>query len=261
MAAVFLFVFGLVIGSFLNVLAFRYDPDQPFFGLKRWGGRSHCLFCSQQLKWYELIPILSFIIQEGRCLVCRKKLFWQYPLVELASGLTFFLPYYFYNSANEASYFITAFWILIFLIFILIWAIDARISVIPDELNFFLGLLGVALLDMTNASRVIWLNHFWAALAGALFFGAIIYFSEGRAMGGGDLKMAVALGLIFGWPNLVYILAVAFVVGAFWGLTLMGLNKKNSKDAVPFGPFLILGSLVIFFFGDVLISAYWRLLI
>src|SRR3989338_3791087 len=99
MTAAFLFIFGLVIGSFLNVLAFRYDPDQPFFGWKRWGGRSHCLFCSQQLKWYELIPVISFIIQEGRCLVCRRKLFWQYPLVELASGFTFLLPYYFYDPA------------------------------------------------------------------------------------------------------------------------------------------------------------------
>lgn len=194
-------------------------------------------------------------------MVCRKKLFWQYPLVELASGFAFLLPYYFLNFTLTPIPYTLIFWILIFLTFILIWAIDARISIIPDELNFFLGLFGIALLDAANAGRAVWLNHLWAALIGALFFGAIIYFSEGRAMGGGDLKMAAALGLIFGWPNLLYIVGAAFVIGAFFGLTLIGLGKKGRKDAVPFGPFLILGSLAIFFFGDFLIARYWQLII
>ena len=85
--AISLFVIGLIFGSFLNVLAFRYSPEGFFFSWRKWGGRSHCLFCAQKLHWYELIPVVSFLAQEGRCLICRSRLSWQYPLVELTTAL------------------------------------------------------------------------------------------------------------------------------------------------------------------------------
>lgn len=194
-------------------------------------------------------------------MVCRKKLSWQYPLVELASGLTFLLPLYFNNAFNFAPatlYPLSVVWILVFLIFILIWAIDARLSVIPDELNIGLAVLGIAFIDLNNGFQSgLWLNHLLAAAGGAVFLGMIIYWSQGRAMGMGDLKLAVALGLIFGWPNLFLILALAFIFGAVVGIGLLAFKKKGMKDAIPFGPFLILGSLTIFFFGQTLVETYF----
>lgn len=246
MTAVFLFVFGLIVGSFLNVLAFRYDPEGRFFSFKKWTGRSHCLFCSQQLKWYELIPVLSFIIQEGRCLVCRRKLSWQYPLVELASGLAFLLPYYF-----NFNWVLSVLWILIFIIFILIWAIDFRLMVIPDELIILLAALGLILIDQTAG---LWWNHLAAALSAAFFLGAIILLSRGKAMGMGDLKLVAVLGLIFGWPDIVLVLALAFIIGAIVGLFLLAFGKKKFKDAIPFGPFLILSSSIVVFFSQTIIE-------
>jgi prepilin signal peptidase PulO-like enzyme (type II secretory pathway) len=262
MTAFFLFLLGLVVGSFLNVVAFRYSPEGALFHPAKWGGRSHCLFCSQPLKWYELIPVVSFIIQEGRCLVCRKQLSWQYPLVELASGLTFLLPVYFSylnplpSTLYPVPYTLSAIWVLIFLGFILIWAIDARLSVIPDEVNLFLGILGLGLVDVTSAS---WSSHLIGALAGALLLGLIVFWSRGRAMGLGDVKLAAALGLIFGWPNIFLILALAFIFGAIVGTYLIVFRKKGMKDAIPFGPFLILGSLAVFFFGQQIMQSYLNL--
>lgn len=260
MTIFFLFILGLVVGSFLNVVAFRYSEEGALFNPVKWGGRSHCLFCSQPLKWYELIPVISFIIQEGRCMVCRRRLSWQYPLVELATGFTFLLPVYF-AYLNSEPYTLTPppytlFWILIFLGFILIWAIDARLSVIPDEINFFLGALGLILVSFTGAS---WSNHLIGASVGLLLLGLIVFLSRGRGMGMGDVKLAAALGLIFGWPNIFVILALAFIFGAAAGITLMAFRKKGMKDAIPFGPFLILGSITVFFFGDFLIQNYFQL--
>ena len=253
-----LFLLGLIVGSFLNVVAFRYSSEGALFHPAKWGGRSHCLFCSQPLKWYELIPVFSFIIQEGRCMVCRRRLSWQYPLVELAAGFTFLLPVYFerFGLAPLTLNLFNIFWVLIFLGFILIWAIDARLSVIPDEINIFLGILGLGLVEAVGLS---WSSHLVGALAGALLLGLIVVLSRGQAMGLGDVKLAAALGLIFGWPNIFLILALAFIFGAIAGIYLMVFRKKGMKDAIPFGPFLILGSLAVFFFGQSLIANYLTL--
>ncbi len=122
--------------------------------------------------------------------------------------------------------------------------------VIPDELNFILAGLGLVLIDQTTG---LWANHLAAALSAAFFLGAIILLSRGQAMGMGDLKLAAVLGLIFGWPDIVLILALSFIIGAVIGLFLLALGKKKFKDAIPFGPFLVLGSLVTFFFGQTII--------
>lgn len=259
MIAFFLFVFGLVVGSFLNVLAFRYDSEGAFFSPKKWGGRSHCLFCSQQLHWYELIPVISFLVQEGRCLVCRAKLAWQYPLVELASGLAFLLPLYILDKGYSLFY--AVLWTIVFLIFILIWAIDARLSVIPDELNLVLGLLGLSLVDVYQGFSALagfWLNHFIAGVVGGLLLGLIVFWSKGKGMGVGDVKLAIALGLLFGWPEITLVLGLAFIFGAVAGIYLLLSRKKGAKDAIPFGPFLVLGSLAVFFFGSQIVQSYFQ---
>ncbi len=179
-------------------------------------------------------------------MVCRKKLSWQYPLVELASGLAFLLPYYL-----NFNWVLSALWILILIIFILIWAIDFRLMVIPDELNILLAVLGLVLIDQTSG---LWWNHLAAAFLAAFSLGAIILISRGQAMGMGDLKLVAVLGLIFGWPNIVLVLALSFIIGAIVGLFLLALGKKKFKDAIPFGPFLILGSLTVLFFSQTIIE-------
>ena len=274
----FLFVIGLLVGSFVNVLALRYSGAHGFSKALR--GRSQCPHCHKTLSWYELLPIISFLIQGRRCRHCRAKIYWQYPIVELMCGLIFLLPLYLRNPfiPVEYSWIMNALWIVIFLILVLVALIDFRLSIIPDELNIALGLLGIAmtvvqgqygLFDTFSGSFLggaaaifgvrgsIWINRLLAVGLEILLLGIIIYTTKGRGMGMGDLKFLAALGLIFGWPDTLFITAFSFIIGAVFSIYLLVAHRKAMRDAVPFGPFLVLGTVVVFFFGNVIVSSYF----
>jgi leader peptidase (prepilin peptidase)/N-methyltransferase len=267
-----LFFFGLAAGSFINVVALRYRPDQKL----EISGRSKCPICRKQLVWYELIPVFSFFLQKGKCRHCGHKLSLQYPLVEILSGLIFvFVP------ISQISLIGLIIWILIFLLFLLLSIIDFRQFVIPNQINLSLAVLGLFLTifnfqfsifnQLPNFSFLghyamifglyenIWLNRLAAALLGMFFFGAIIVLSRGRAMGWGDFKLAGALGLIFGWPDIVMVLILSFITGALFSILLLIQKKKKIKEAVPFGPFLAIGASLTFFFGYQIIDWYFKL--
>ncbi|MHB9019498.1 MAG: prepilin peptidase [Minisyncoccota bacterium] len=289
--ALFLFLVGLCVGSFLNVVVFRYFPEEGFFcNIKKCNGRSKCMSCEKTLEWYELIPIVSFFAQLGRCRSCGAKISWQYPLVELAGGLTFLLPFYFSNSlfaghvqsiiSDPSFLMFSAIWIAIFSIFILIWAIDYKFYIIPDELNIFLAVLGVLLIAENNFFKNfseygqgsflgsfsmlfgfrenIWMNHLLGAVIGLAVIGLIILITRGKGMGIGDLKLAGALGVIFGWPDIIFILTLSFIIGSVYGIFLLIKRIKGFKDSVPFGPFLVLGSITLIFFGQAILAWYFR---
>lgn len=291
-----LFIFGLAIGSFLNVVSLRYQPGQKLLDLKVIGGRSRCPRCQKTLRWYELIPLLSFIIQFGKCRNCDSRLSLQYPLVEFLSGLIFVLVPYSLISISYIPYSIfyipaIAVWILIFLLFLLLSIIDFRHYIIPDSINLLLAILGMVLIallmindqgsmisngqlsfighyallfdfwplsDVSGQLSVV-VNHLFAAIIAMLFFAAIIIFTKGRAMGWGDFKLVGALGLIFGWPDILMIVFLSFIVGAICVTPLLIRKQKTMKDAVPFGPFLIIGSALTFFFGYNIIDGYFKL--
>lgn len=285
----FLFLIGLCVGSFLNVVVFRYFPEDGFFcNIKKCNGRSKCMSCEKTLKWYELIPVVSFFAQVGRCRSCKANISWQYPLVELAGGLVFLLPYYFLSQVSlftvlsSSSFFIfSAIWIAIFMIFVLIWAIDHKFYIIPDELNIFLAVLGIMLVAESsffkNFSEFgqgsflgsfsmlfgfrenIWMNHLLGAIAGLAIVGLIIMITRGKGMGIGDLKLAGALGLIFGWPDIIFVLIFSFVIGSLYGIYLLIRRIKGFKDSVPFGPFLVLGSATLIFFGQDILMRYFKI--
>jgi len=282
-----LFLIGLCVGSFLNVVVFRYFPEDGFFcNLKKCNGRSKCMSCEKTLKWYELIPVVSFFAQVGHCRSCKAKISWQYPLVELAGGLIFLLPFYFldhYSSfviLNSSLLTFSAIWIAIFLIFVLIWAIDYKFYIIPDELNIFLAVLGIILVAensfFKNFSEFgqgsflesfsmlfgfrgnIWTNHLLGAFVGLLVIGLIILVTRGKGMGMGDLKLAGALGIIFGWPDIVFVLVFSFMIGSIYGIYLLLRRIKGFKDSVSFGPFLVLGSATMIFFGQNILAQYFK---
>lgn len=284
----FLFIFGSAIGSFLNVVSLRYQPGQKLLDLKIIGGRSRCPRCQKTLRWYELIPLLSFIIQLGKCRNCGARLSLQYPLIEFLSGLIFVLvPFSLFTI--HYSLFTIIIWIFIFLLFFLLSIIDFRYYIIPDSVNLSLAVLGIVLIFIipqssilnsqfsflghyallfdfsflnnliTNNSITIFLNHVFATLIAMAFFAAIIIFTKGRAMGWGDFKLVGALGLIFGWPDILMVVFLSFVVGAICVTPLLIRKQKTMKDVVPFGPFLIIGSALTFFFGYNIIDGYFKL--
>lgn len=287
-----LFIFGAVIGSFINVLSLRYQEDKPVFSRSSIGGRSHCPQCQKQLAWYELIPLVSFIIQRGRCRSCKTRLNWQYPIVEIISGLAMALtPSAIFNSYQVSLfmrdgtapiwyYYLAAIFTIGVLILILISAIDFRLRIIPDQSNLLLGALGIAAIVVKSVYGLfgdlkgsflghyaaifgsrnnIWVNHATAALFGLLFFGLIIFLSRGRAMGMGDLKLAIAIGLLIGWPDAILALMLAFITGSIWSIILMVRGAKNLRSTVPFGPFMALGVVLVILCGARIMDGYFSL--
>lgn len=282
-----LFVFGLAVGSFINVVALRYRGDHFSFSPKVIGGRSHCPHCGRTLRWFELVPLASFIVQGGRCRRCRARIGWQYPLVELLSGAIFAaVPYVIAAHAAggapgvaAAAPALAALWVIAFELLLLIAYIDLRLQIVPDELTALLGAAAVFAAVFTagasfgaNQSSLgalaapfglqgnIWINRLAAAAIGAGFFALLIAVTRGRGMGWGDVKLAAPLGFLFGWPDIVFLFAAAFVAGALVGIWLLLRTKKTMKSAIPFVPFLALGAGFMFFFGASAIGAYLHII-
>ena len=282
-----LFVFGAIVGSFVNVVAWRYKPGSSVFSLKKLSGRSRCPYCSKQLSWIELVPFVSFAVQGRKCRTCKHRLSWQYPLVEFLSGSIFVVVpwflYRFYNAQHiwiDPRFFwgLVTFWVLVFLIWLLITIIDIRHYLVPNGLNVALGVIGVliavsknAIVDMIlpfhnsflrqyqlilSPSQDVWFNHITGAVVGGLFFTGLILLGRGRAMGWGDAKLAVASGLVIGWPEMGLSILLAFVIGGAFASVLLVLKKKSMKDKLPFAPFLISGFVISIFFGASIIQWY-----
>lgn len=227
MTTVILFVLGAIVGSFLNVVGLRWDS-------RNFGGRSRCPDCLKTLRWFELVPILSFLAQKGRCRNCGAKISWQYPLVEIWTGLLF---------ATVSYIFIP-----IFCIYVIITIYDFKHKIIPDELVYTSILLSLLVpLFIIHYSLLDW-------FAGPIifaFFASIWALSRGRAMGFGDAKLGLSIGLLLGAMQGFSAIVLAFWLGAFGSLFYIFLHKtgflKNDKELtmkseVPFGPFIILGA-------------------
>ena len=281
-SSVLLFVLGVILGSFINVVGLRYSGEGRLFDLTIIGGRSRCSGCQIDLSWYELVPVLSFLVQKGRCIHCGHRLSLQYPFVELMGGLIMLLPIYFYNYFDLAHkalqgqsitpyLLIAVVWTFAALAMLLLTIIDWRLQIIPDQINLFLAGLGAIMIYLPATSFLqnyalvfggpisLLANHLLAGLIGLVFFGAIIVVSSGKAMGGGDMKLAGALGLLLGYPDIIVMIISAFVIGAIWGLYLIASGRSKFKASVPFGPFIVLGVLVTIFYGHALANWYFTL--
>lgn len=284
-------IFGLIFGSFLNVATLRYDPRRGFSNMRFLGGRSHCPHCRAQLAWYELVPVLSYLFLRGRCRHCKRRISAQYPIVELLTAVIFVavpmrieaLSAFLFSGSvplfSGTHIAVSALWTALFVLFLALAIIDFRLMIIPDFITIALAVIGVVLVGtmrwlggfglvrgsfmgyyamLFGLRDAIVSNHFFAALIGVVFFGLIIAVSRGRAMGWGDLKLAGALGIIFGWPDVVLVLMLSFIVGSIVSVGLIARRRKTMGDAVPFGPFLVIGAALVFFFGSSLMGLYLR---
>ena len=235
MVLLFIFLLGLVIGSFFSVLIDRLPVGENVLV-----GRSHCDFCKKSLRWYELIPLFSFIIQGGRCRRCHKKLSLQYPLIELLTGLGFV---FFYHVLDYPVLTLFAY-LLIFSSLLVIFMADLKYQIIPDSM-IIVGCIG-AVLRLMSLVRPISpmgiLPYLLSAVGGASFFLFLWILTKGRGMGLGDVKLVFFLGLLLGFPGIIVALYAAFLTGAAVGVILILSGKKSLKGQVPFGPFLIIGT-------------------
>lgn len=243
-------IFGLLIGSFLNVVILRLKTRESILFT-----RSHCPHCGKVLKWHQLIPLVSFLIQKGKCTYCKKKISWQYPLVELLTASLFLLIFNF-----KLPFLITFYYFLIASFLIVISVYDLKYYLIPDEI-IYPAIIIVLLFNLTLHHYTILLSKtFWIlmllSLSGAGFFFLIVLISKGKWMGLGDVKLAVFMGLLLGWPSILLALFLSFIIGGFVGLILILFGRKTLKSEIPFGPFLCLGTLITLLYGSQILSWY-----
>lgn len=281
-------------GSFLNVLVFRYKPEFNVFYKNNLKGRSKCPYCKKQLSAFELIPIVSFLIQGGRCRGCKHFLSFQYPIIEFLSGIIFIgVPFFVSRFFNLSNFVFTSFasdrffygigliLTFAFLVWLLIAIIDIREYLVPDELNvviFFLAVFFVLIIFLNQNSilsfqtsflkqysllfspfKNIFLNHILGALVGFVFFLTIVISGRGKTMGFGDVKLAAATGLFLGWPAIGLTISLSFIIGGFYGLLVILFKKKGLKDKVPFAPFFVLGIYLTILFGISILNFYFNL--
>lgn len=253
-----IFLFGLAIGSFLNVLIDRLPRGESVSK-----GRSHCEKCKKILKWHDLIPVLSFIFLKGKCRYCRTSLSFYYPAVELTTGILFAAVFSFVGGGNinfiTIINFITViYYLLITSSLIVIFFADLKYGIIPDKV--VLPAIGAALGYLFLSSQLSTLSYFLSAFGACLFFLFLFLVTRGRGMGFGDVKFAFLMGLILGFPNIIIALYIAFLTGAVLGCILILWGKKKLiGESIPFGPFLVFGTGAALFFGaDILKAAlHW----
>ena len=243
-------VFGLIIGSFLNVVILRFDDLKSIFN-----SRSHCLKCKKQLAWYDLFPFFSYILLRGKCRSCKEKISIQYPLVEVATALIFSLLFWKFGFSLEFAVLL-----IISSILMVVLTYDILHLLIADFLiwlaiGIWIVFLAVSYLFLQHPLYLI-LDSLYGAAALGGFLGLIVLISWEKWMGIGDIKLGFLLGAIVAWPNVLLATFAAFALGSIISLVLIFMRKKTMKDMVPFAPFLILGTYVTLFYGDRIISWY-----
>jgi leader peptidase (prepilin peptidase)/N-methyltransferase len=250
----FVTLVGLVVGSFLNVVILRLHAGRDFVK-----GRSQCPHCKHQLAWYENIPLLSYIVLGGRCKHCKKPISPQYPLVELATAALFALAYVRSDLATYGDLLIFVMWLYVLSSFIVLAVYDLRWYLLPDKVLLPIMIPAGAIL-ISEATITGSVHVLWGPLLAAVVFGGAFYtiaaISNGRWMGGGDIKLAFVMGLLLGLQKTALAMFLAFDSAALVGLVLIALSRKKRSDMIPFGPFLILGTIAAYYFGTDIINWY-----
>ena len=276
------FLFGAAVGSFLNVVVLRFETSE------RITGRSHCPHCGTTLVWYELVPMFSYLAQRGRCRSCASRLSVQYPLVELGTALLFIavlfaphpgVPFDVVGSVFTGG--VTA--VALVVLHLVIWSLlivlavyDLRTTYLPNRFTYaFAGCaftLSFAHLFLTHTTSSI--QYLTALAAGPLCFlpfYALSWFSDGRWMGYGDGKLALGIGWLLGIDGGGSAIMFGFWIGAAVSLLIMlaqrvlarlrharaGERALSLTSEVPFGPFLVLGTLIVYLTGATMVTLFW----
>ncbi len=260
-----LFFVGSCIGSFLNVVVYRSERGESWV----WG-RSHCENCGKQLAWYDNIPIVSYLLLKAQCRHCHTQLSPGHLVIETLMGLLFVWWYvvgFFFFKLTEQPFAILqpVFWLCVGIILLTIFVTDLQHLYIPDAAVLMLSILVVVYRLSLVATGVMQLSDFVLSMctmaAAVLFFWILWYLTKGRGMGFGDVKLALPLGLLLGWPGTLVWIFTSFCVGAVVGLLLLTFGKARMKQPIPFGPFLIFGTLVALIWGDEIFRLYVTLIV
>ncbi|MBI3595966.1 MAG: prepilin peptidase [Nitrospirae bacterium] len=239
-------VLGLIIGSFLNVCIHRLPRNESLITPS-----SRCPSCRHPVRWWDNIPVVSFLILGGRCRDCRRPISWRYPVIELVSGIGYLLLVWRFGIGWQ-----TVIYALLFSALLVITFIDLDHQIIPDRITLPGMIVGLI------ASSLILPIGFLDALIGLLLGGTLFYgvaVASRGGMGGGDIKLIAMIGAFLGWKQALLTIFIGALAGSVIGLFLMTFKGKSRKYPVPFGPFLSLGAVVSLFAGPAIWSWYQHL--
>ena len=236
-----LFLLGTCVGSFLNVLIYRIPKGEEFVKTP-----SHCMTCGHPLKWYELVPVVSWLAQGGKCRACGVKLSAQYPIVEALNGIMWLLT----GILFRGDWLTVGLYCGLFSMLLVLSVIDWREFIIPNGINLVIFLLGVARLvtDLQN-----WLLYLIGMVSVGLVFLLLHVATGGNGLGMGDVKLVAAAGLLLGWPKMI----LAILVGSLSGALIHSARmKRGAGRKLAFGPYLAAGIWLAALVGQPLIDAY-----
>lgn len=248
-----IFIYGLLIGSFLNVCIYRIPREESIIFPS-----SHCPSCETSLKVYDLVPLFSYIFQRGKCRYCMEKISLQYPIIEILNAVMYIVTYIKFGFTLEFF-----FYAIIISILIVVTIVDLRNMIIPDILVILIlisGALYKLISYILYKSSPELLNSLGGlVLAGGLFL-IIVIVSRG-GMGGGDVTLIGSLGFILGIKFILLNIFLSFILGAIISIFLLVTKIKTRKDPIPFGPFIVLAFFITVFWGECIINLYKDLFI
>ncbi len=236
-----IFLFGIVIGSFLNVCIFRIPKHETVVT-----ERSHCMKCGYQLSWYDMVPVFSWLFLRGRCRKCKEPISPQYPIVEAVNGFLYVLVF-----AVNGFCLQSVLYCLLVSALLVLSVIDWRTYEIPISINIFILCLGILQVILDPAD---WADHAIGFLCVSIILELVLLLSKGRAIGGGDVKLMAAAGLLLGWKKII----LAFLLGCIIGSVIHLLRMKLSEadHVLAMGPYLSIGIAIAALWGDALIRWY-----
>ena len=236
-----IFLYGIVIGSFLNVLIYRLPKKENIVTT-----RSHCMNCGYQLKWYDLVPIFSFLALGGRCRKCKTRISVQYPIIEALNGILYLIIFIRFGMSVDSLLYC-----LLFSALLTLSVIDFRTYEIPVGINVFILLLGLVrvVTDWSN-----WSDYLIGFLAVSIFLYLIYIVTHGRGIGGGDVKLMAVCGLVIGWKLILLGFFLGCIIGSICHLIRMKVS--DADHVLAMGPYLSVGVMIAALFGNQMIHWY-----
>lgn len=242
---VIIFLFGVVIGSFLNVCIYRIPKHETIVT-----EHSHCMQCGYRLRWYDLVPVVSYLCLRGKCRNCRAGISAQYPIVEFLNGIAYVIVF-----AVNGWEIRSILYCFLFSALLVLSVIDVRTKEIPFGINLWILALGAVQLVI---DRTHWTSYGIGFLAVSTLLELILLFSGGRAIGGGDVKLMAAAGLLLGWQKIVLAFFLGCIIGSVLHIARMKL--AGAGRALAMGPYLSAGIMISALWGEQMIRAYMSLL-
>lgn len=238
---IIIFLYGIVIGSFLNVLIYRLPKKENIVTT-----RSHCMNCGYQLKWYDLVPIFSYLALGGRCRKCKTRISVQYPIIEALNGILYLIVFIRFGMSVDSLLYC-----LLFSALLTLSVIDFRTYEIPVGINVFILLLGLVrvVTDWNN-----WPDYLIGFLAVSCFLYVIYIVTKGRGIGGGDVKLMAVCGLVLGWKLVVLGFFLGCIIGSICHLIRMKVS--DADHVLAMGPYLSVGVMIAALFGNQMIHWY-----